>query len=70
MPVFTLTIRTDNAAYCDDDGEPIPASELALNLRTVADRIEQGDTFDTFRNISDSNGNIVGTFALKPDDYR
>jgi hypothetical protein len=27
----------------------------------------EDDTFDTFRNMHDMNGNIVGTFALKTE---
>ena len=34
-------------------------------LRDVARRIEDGDSFDTFRNCRDINGNTVGTFDPK-----
>jgi hypothetical protein len=66
---FKLSIDCANAAFCEDD-TPTPESaapELARILRAIADRIESGDTFDTFRNCRDINGNIVGTFALKTE---
>lgn len=66
---FKLSIDCGNAAFCEGDS-PTPESaapELARILRAVADRIESGDTFDTFRNMHDMNGNIVGTFALKTE---
>lgn len=65
--IFRLSIDCANAAFCDDGDTPTQGSaapELARILRAVADRIESGDTFDTFRNMHDINGNIVGTFAL------
>lgn len=66
---FKLSIDCGNAAFCDDDAptQASAAPELARILRAVADRIESGDTFDTFRNLHDINGNIVGTFALKTE---
>ena len=66
---FKLSVNCGNAAFCEGD-TPTPESaapELARILRAIADRIESGDTFDTFRNCSDINGNIVGTFALKTE---
>ena len=65
--IFKLSIDCANAAFCEGD-TPTPESaapELARILRAVADRIESADTFDTYRNIQDINGNTVGTFALK-----
>lgn len=51
---------------CDNDAfQPDPNAEIARILRVMADRIESGDRYDTFRNIHDSNGNVVGVFALK-----
>ncbi len=41
--------------------------ELARILRNIAERLESGDYYDRFRNCTDSNGNIVGTFALKSE---
>ena len=60
MAVFKLQLTTDNDAFYPDANE-----EIVRILRAVAERIENGDTFDTFRNIHDINGNIVGVFALK-----
>lgn len=66
---FKLSIDCANAAFCEDDTptQESTAPELARILRAVADRIDSGDTFDTFRNIQDINGNTVGTFALKTE---
>lgn len=66
---FKLSIDCANAAFCEDD-TPTPESaapELVRILRAVADRIDSGDTFDTYRNIHDTSGNTVGTFALKAE---
>lgn len=65
---FKLHIHCNNAAFCDDSDTPTQASaapELARILRQVADRLESGDSFDTFRTIHDVNGNDVGRFAMK-----
>lgn len=59
---FQLQFTADNAAF-----DPDPNPEIVRILRAVADRIESGDSFNTFRNIHDDNGNIVGTFALKEE---
>lgn len=61
-----MSLDCNNAAFFENE----PTSEIVRCLRAVADRIESGDSFDTFRNIHDANGNTVGTFAIKPDDYR
>ena len=66
---FKLSIDCANAAFCEGQ-TPTPESaapELARILRAIAERIESGDTFDTFRNCHDINGNTVGTFALKSE---
>ena len=66
---FTLAIKCEGAAFDDDETGAVThesaAPELARILRDVAYRIEDGDSFDVFRNCRDINGNIVGTFALK-----
>ena len=66
---FTLSIKCSGFAFDDDETGAVThesaAPELARILRDVARRIEDGDSFDTFRNCRDINGNIVGTFALK-----
>lgn len=64
MGRFTVRIDTTNAAFEDD-----PAPELVRILRDIAARIETGDTYDTFRNAVDINGNVVGTWGLKPEHY-
>jgi hypothetical protein len=60
---FTLRFDTGNAAFGDTPEQC--NEEIVHILRTIAARIEDGDRFDTYRNIMDTNGNIVGTFALK-----
>ena len=66
---FTLAIKCEGAAFDDDETGAVThesaAPELARILRDVAYRIESGDSFDTFRNCIDINGNVVGAFALK-----
>ena len=62
---FQLYIGTDNAAF-----EPDPSQELATLLRKVAAKIESGEDYSMFQTIHDTNGNDVGRFALKSDDYR
>ena len=65
---FTLSIKCSGFAFDDETGavtHESAAPELARILRDVAYRIEDGDSFDVFRNCRDINGNIVGTFALK-----
>lgn len=65
MPRFTVMISTDGAAFEDD-----PTPELARILRRIADDMEQGREYDMFQTIHDVNGNDVGRYALKPDDYK
>ena len=64
---FSLSINCQNAAFCDGETptQESAAPELARILRRTADRIESGESFDTFRNILDINGNIVGVYAMK-----
>lgn len=57
---FTLEMTCDNDAFAHDID-----AEIAVILRQVANRIESGDPYGTFRNIHDANGNIVGVYALK-----
>jgi hypothetical protein len=67
MHRFTVTIETGNAAFCDEQtGEPTPEArnrELALILRVLADRLEEG-TVGPCRNLYDTNGNPVGVAQL------
>jgi hypothetical protein len=59
---FTVAVHTEGAAFAPD-----PGPELCRILRAIADRIEGGDSYDTFRTILDVNGNDVGRYALKPE---
>lgn len=65
--IFKLSFLCDNAAFCTDNAptQETAAPEIVRILRAVADRTEAGDKFDTFRNVQDVNGNIIGTFAMK-----
>ena len=56
MSKFTLTFRTDNAAF-DDDEAP---AEIARILRAAADLAEFGANRGVIR---DSNGNTVGEWG-------
>ena len=64
-----MAIKCSGFAFDDDETGAVThesaAPELARILRDVAYRIESDDSFDTFRNCIDINGNVVGTFALK-----
>lgn len=60
---FRLTIDCNTDAFWDS-----AEREVARCLYDVARRLDAGDACDTFRNILDTDGNIVGTFALKPRD--
>ena len=65
---FTLAIKCSGFAFDDETGavtHESAAPELARILRDVAYRIESGDSFDTFRNCIDINGNVVGKFTMK-----
>jgi len=60
---LTITIRTDNAAFCESDGE-VTAASLAAEVRnvldTVARHIDAGAVGGT---LFDSNGNRVGVWS-------
>lgn len=60
MTSYTITIRTENAAFYsdDDDKELAPRPELARILHKLADDIANGRDID--RNLFDFNGNKVG----------
>jgi hypothetical protein len=61
---FLLNVRTSNDAFVPD-----PRPELVRILRDVAGRVEAGEEIHWFRTIHDANGNDVGRWALKPEDY-
>jgi hypothetical protein len=50
---FTLNIDCDNAAFEEDS-----SAEVARILRTLADKLDNGQTY--FPNVFDLNGNGVG----------
>ena len=63
-----MTKRFQLQFTADDDAfQPDPSAEIVRILREVANRIERGDSYNTFRNIHDANGNIVGVLALKEE---
>lgn len=53
---FELKFKTDNAAFCDGNGD----AEIASILRKLADSISAGGRDDLQIYIPDSNGNIIG----------
>ena len=62
---FILRLSMNNAAFAENQ-----ARELAAILYEIAAKIESADTVpEQFQNIRDSNGNTVGQYAAKPDDY-
>lgn len=59
---FRLHVTCDNVAF-----EEGMATELARILRDVAKRIEAGEDCESWTNVRDINGNVVGAFALKSE---
>lgn len=59
--MYTVTIKTDNAAFEDDMGY-----EIARILRQLADRVERGEEGDII--LRDVNGNRVGMAGFKVDE--
>lgn len=82
---FLLSLTADNAAFHDDDcegehltnmGSPVVPcdcdalqNELAHILREIARDIDNDGLSGFFETIHDSNGNSVGTYAIKPDQF-
>jgi len=60
MPL-TIKVKTDNAAFEDDNLGP----ELARILRALAARVEEADGSDDNGLIFDINGNSVGTWVIR-----
>jgi len=58
--MVTLTFKTDNAAFQDDNG---PA-EAARILRRVAEEIEKNGERGTWK-LRDGNGNTVGSVSVR-----
>ena len=64
--MFTLTIKTGNAAFANEDGDAYSRDrEIARLLRKVAKRLEDGDGGVELETIIDSNGNVVGKWDVK-----
>ncbi len=60
--MFHLTIKTDGAAFTDEDtGESNPGPEVSRLLSKIADDINDGSTGGVLR---DYNGQNVGTWSL------
>ena len=55
--MFTLKIKTDNAAFVENKG-----AEVARIMRELAKRIEETEKDNGY--VLDINGNTVGTFKL------
>jgi hypothetical protein len=62
--MFQMRFDTENEAFAGGNRE----SETARILRTVADRVERGESTGLFQNVHDLNGNPVGTFKLTDRD--
>ena len=64
--MFTLTIKTANAAFHDDADEKDDAyardREIARILRTLAREFEDGAP--PSKSVFDSNGNKVGSYSI------
>lgn len=60
--MFTLTIKTGNAAFGEGDYER--DREIARILRAAAKTLEDGNGGVTVHNLRDSNGNHVGKFHI------
>ena len=62
---FQLYIQCDKAVFDEN-----PAREVSRILAEISQKIESRDEVPTyFQTIYDVNGNDVGRYAIKPDDY-
>jgi hypothetical protein len=59
--MLNVDLATGNDAFAEN-----LAGESARILREIADRIEGGGWSGLFQSVLDSNGNVIGTFRLKP----
>lgn len=68
MSTFTLTFKTDNDAFRDEDGN-LDLVMLRATVRGVADRLtDQSVTFGTTKQtIRDLYGNRVGAYTIEED---
>jgi hypothetical protein len=61
---FRITIKTDNAAFTDEEGEAgAREQEVARILRDVAHQLEDG--IASAGSVRDYNGNTVGDFGFR-----
>ena len=56
--MFSLKLKTDNAAFSDGN----KSYEISRILREIADKIEDGNTEGSIRDI---NGNRIGEFKIR-----
>lgn len=59
--MFTLKIKTDNAAFADGNA----GLELARILREIADGLEDSPPEDFDGKVMDANGNCTGTVKCR-----
>jgi len=63
--MFTLTFKTDNAAFGDGEGNPLAReAEIASILARIASQVRDGVRS---RGVSDSNGNRIGQWEIIPE---
>jgi hypothetical protein len=63
--MFTLTFKTDNSAFDDENSNTPSLTEVARVLHSVATRISA--LGKTEERIQDANGNTIGHFQLTED---
>ena len=63
MKTFIVKIDTGNDAFGDD-----PTPELSRILHEIAEQLPSRD-YGWFQTILDVNGNDVGRYAFKPNEY-
>lgn len=63
---FRLQIELDNDIFFSN-----PTIEIARILKDLARKIEDLDASDLsmYQNLKDINGNCVGTYAIKTNEY-
>lgn len=64
---FRLQIELDNDAFTDN-----PLQEIARILQATASKLLQAnspDEFSYYQNLKDINGNSVGTYGIKTNEY-
>lgn len=68
--MFTLKIKTENAAFRDQNGDFDEYAKAREVLRILKDAVEDFEqnlmwgSITEFKNLRDTNGNIVGEFRL------